>query len=90
MAEESKRAETLRNEVRLAELRAEEARRRDADEAKKNEVQSEARESTDAQLGQTSHKKYCSICGDELRPGARFCRKCGNRVEMLEAKGIDR
>ncbi len=28
----------------------------------------------------TGSGKHCTGCGDELRPNAKFCTKCGNRV----------
>lgn len=80
-AEEARRAEILRNEVRLAELKAEEARRQDA--ARPRPVaESPATVSRPAATVSASRSEgWCAYCGAELVPGARFCRKCGKRVE---------
>lgn len=80
-AEEARRAEILRNEVRLAELKAEEARRQDA--ARPRPVaESPAMVSRPAAAVSAERSEgWCAHCGAELVPGARFCRKCGKRVE---------
>lgn len=80
-AEEARRAEILRNEVRLAELKAEEARRQDAvrprpaAESPATVSRPAASASAEGSVG------WCAHCGAELVLGARFCRKCGKRVE---------
>ena len=80
-AEDARRAEILRNEVRLAELKAEEARRQDA--ARPRPV-AESPATVSRPVASASAERsegWCAHCGAELVLGARFCRKCGKRVE---------
>ena len=80
-AEDARRAEILRNEVRLAELKAEESRRQAAVRPRLV-AESPATVSRPAAFASAERNEdWCSHCGAELVPGARFCRKCGKRVE---------
>lgn len=91
-AEEARRAEILRNEVRLAELKAEESRRQDA--ARPRPVtESPATVSRPAASASAERSEgWCAHCGAELVPGARFCRKCGKRVEAksLPSRSVEK
>ena len=92
----ARRAEIVRNELRLAELRVEEARLKAAAEGAKSGTPL-VRESTAPAPSpvpvtesaphpvSTSEGPKCAVCGAELVPGARFCRKCGNPISEVAA-----
>ena len=91
--ETARRAEIARAEKRLAELRVEEARLKaavastvvpPAEEPARQPVAepvgqpvAEKSQEAEAVAPVDSDVPRCAVCGAELAPGARFCRKCG-------------
>ena len=82
----ARRAEFVKNELRLAELRVEEARLKAAAETAKSGMPGSAIPSASPATpakpdsAAASNAPKCVGCGAELAPGARFCRKCGKPV----------
>ena len=33
-------------------------------------------------------RKFCTVCGSHLEPGAKFCTNCGTKVEVVTAAPV--
>jgi uncharacterized OB-fold protein len=89
-AEEARKAQEAREK---AEREAEEARKaqeaqekaeREAEEARKAQEAQEKAEREAEAVKPYSQISHCPKCGNELRPGAGFCNKCGTHISQGE------
>ena len=94
--EERRRAEILKEEVRLAAIRAEEERLRTMESERQRQAEAEIRRAAmlkdelrlaelrkEAAQAAEAPSNVCPVCGAVLSPNAKFCRKCGTPVTLV-------